>query len=146
VTFNRTTGLSSDPTHVVARLAPGHLSWEGIAPYPSGVMYYGDENRPGTGTAGGAYFIPTTPVERSAGSLQFSLTAGSVYGCTRIGTLNDLTAEWTGGVFDKFGAHFYASVQQNISGHGVVLALRAGDSMTSAAPFAPNQSSADSGA
>jgi hypothetical protein len=67
-------------------------------------MYYGDENRPGTGTAGGAYFIPTTPVERSAGSLQFSPTAGSVYGCTRIGTLNDLTAEWTGGVFDKFGA------------------------------------------
>ena len=42
-------------------------------------------------------------------------------GCARIGTLNDLTAEWTGGVFDASGTHFYVSVQHNISGHGVVL-------------------------
>ncbi len=42
-------------------------------------------------------------------------------GCVRIGTLNDLTAEWTGGIFDGSGNHFYVSVQHNISGHGVIL-------------------------
>jgi Alkaline phosphatase PhoX len=42
-------------------------------------------------------------------------------GCVRIGTLNDLTAEWTGGIFDATGNHFYVSVQHNVTGHGVVL-------------------------
>jgi secreted PhoX family phosphatase len=35
--------------------------------------------------------------------------------------LNDLTAEWTGGIFDADGRHFYVSVQHNISGSGVIL-------------------------
>src|SRR4029453_8300548 len=30
-------------------------------------------------------------------------------GCARVGTLNDLTAEWTGGLFDGWGTHFYVS-------------------------------------
>lgn len=42
-------------------------------------------------------------------------------GCLRIGTLNDLTAEWTGGFFDPSGKHFYVSIQHNITGKGVVL-------------------------
>ena len=42
-------------------------------------------------------------------------------GCARIASLNDLTAEWTGGIFDGTGTHFYVSVQHNITGHGVVL-------------------------
>jgi secreted PhoX family phosphatase len=42
-------------------------------------------------------------------------------GCVRIGTLNDLTAEWTGGIFDASGQHFYVSVQHNISGFGTIL-------------------------
>jgi len=42
-------------------------------------------------------------------------------GCIRVGTLNDLNAEWTGGIFDGFGRHFYVSVQHNVTGHGVVL-------------------------
>jgi secreted PhoX family phosphatase len=42
-------------------------------------------------------------------------------GCARIATLNDLNAEWTGGVFDASGTHLYISVQHNITGHGVVL-------------------------
>jgi hypothetical protein len=42
-------------------------------------------------------------------------------GCLRIGTLNDLSAEWTGGIFDASGAHFYVSIQHNVTGHGVVL-------------------------
>jgi hypothetical protein len=42
-------------------------------------------------------------------------------GCGRIGTLNDLTAEWTGGIFDAAGEHFYVSVQHNISGKPTIL-------------------------
>lgn len=42
-------------------------------------------------------------------------------GCVRVATLNDLTAEWSGGLFDETGTHFYVSVQHNVTGHGVVL-------------------------
>jgi hypothetical protein len=42
-------------------------------------------------------------------------------GCVRVATLNDLTAEWTGGIFDASGRHFYVSVQHNISGAGTIL-------------------------
>jgi hypothetical protein len=39
-------------------------------------------------------------------------------GCLRIATLNDLSAEWTGGASGK---HFYVSVQHNKSGFGTIL-------------------------
>ena len=42
-------------------------------------------------------------------------------GCVRMATLNDLTAEWTGGIFDAGGQHFYVSVQHNVSGSGTIL-------------------------
>ena len=42
-------------------------------------------------------------------------------GCIRIGTLNDGGAEWTGGLFNADGSHFYVSVQHNKTGHGVIL-------------------------
>ena len=42
-------------------------------------------------------------------------------GCVRIATLNDLTAEWTGGIFDATGKHFYVSIQHNISGKATIL-------------------------
>jgi hypothetical protein len=42
-------------------------------------------------------------------------------GCIRIGSLNDLDAEWTGGFFDPTGEHFYVSVQHNSSGFGTIL-------------------------
>jgi hypothetical protein len=42
-------------------------------------------------------------------------------GCIRVATLNDLTAEWTGGIFDASGTHFYVSIQHNISGTGRVI-------------------------
>ena len=52
--------------------------------YPNGVLYYGDENRPSTGTPGGAYFkfIPTTPWPGGTISnlSQSPLTAGTIYG------------------------------------------------------------------
>ncbi|HZD54543.1 MAG TPA: alkaline phosphatase PhoX, partial [Woeseiaceae bacterium] len=41
--------------------------------------------------------------------------------CVRVMSLNDLNAEWTGGVFDASGKHFYVSVQHNVTGHGVIL-------------------------
>jgi uncharacterized protein DUF839 len=289
VTFSRASGTISGGTgaaNIVTRPAVGRLAFEGLALYPNGVLYYGDENRPATGTPGGAYFkfIPTTP-RTTGGNItdlsQSPLAAGTVYGlrlgkrsgntdygqgtntglgtwinvdgaksnlrtaastnkltgyyrpedaeidpgalaqgnvrfcanntgnegddhtwgeticvtdgtlvqatantatpevqylvigtadfammdnlayepgrgnwiihedgdgpsegrnndlwsclddgddadtlsdgCVRVGTLNDLTAEWTGGIFDRFGDHFYVSVQHNASGHGVVL-------------------------
>jgi hypothetical protein len=82
VVFNRAAGVSSDPAHVVARPAPGRLSWESIALYPSGVMYYGDENRPSNGTPGGAYFkfIPAAPWNGMQGLANSPLAAGTVYG------------------------------------------------------------------
>jgi hypothetical protein len=44
-------------------------------------------------------------------------------GCIRIATLNDLTAERTGGVFDACGKRFWVSIQHNVTGHGVVLEI-----------------------
>ncbi len=41
-------------------------------------------------------------------------------GCVRVATLNDPTAEWTGGIFDSSGKRFFVSVQHNITGHGIV--------------------------
>jgi len=41
--------------------------------------------------------------------------------CVRVMTLNDLTAEPTGGFFNGNGKHYYVSIQHNITGHGVIL-------------------------
>jgi Alkaline phosphatase PhoX len=49
-------------------------------------------------------------------------------GCVRIASLNDTTAEWTGGFFDASGTNFYVSVQHNISGYGTILKITGWDS------------------
>ncbi len=41
--------------------------------------------------------------------------------CVKVMTLNDLTAESTGGVFDGSGTRYFVSIQHNITGHGVIL-------------------------
>jgi hypothetical protein len=41
--------------------------------------------------------------------------------CIKVMTLNDLSAESTGGIFDAGGRHYYVSIQHNITGHGVIL-------------------------
>jgi secreted PhoX family phosphatase len=41
--------------------------------------------------------------------------------CVKLMTLNDLTAEPTGGVFDGSGKRYFVSIQHNITGHGVIL-------------------------
>ena len=56
VVINNADNTTSDPAHVMYRPALGNLSFEGVAVYPNGVIYYGDENRPSKGNAGGAYF------------------------------------------------------------------------------------------
>ena len=88
VLFNRVTGATSGGTgaaNIVTRPAAGRLAFEGIALYPNGVMYYGDENRPLNGTAGGAYFkfIPATPWTGGAPITNLAdspLASGSVFG------------------------------------------------------------------
>jgi Alkaline phosphatase PhoX len=44
-------------------------------------------------------------------------------GCVRVGTLNDLTAEWTGGIFDASGTRFFVSIQHNISRRSAVIEI-----------------------
>ena len=67
VVYNRVTGTASGGTgaqNVTPRWALGRLSFEGLAILPNGVVYYGDELRPGpNGTPGGAYykFVPSSP-------------------------------------------------------------------------------------
>jgi secreted PhoX family phosphatase len=89
VQLNRATGVFSGGTgaqNLIARPALGRLSFEGLAIFPNGVVYYGDENRPSVGTPGGAYFkfIPTSLRNPSAGPItsldQSPLTAGSIFG------------------------------------------------------------------
>jgi hypothetical protein len=87
VVFDRVAGTASGGTgaaNVAIRRALGRLSFEGLALYPNGLLYYGDENRPATGTPGGAYFkfIPMTPW--AGGTIsdlsQSPLTSGTIYG------------------------------------------------------------------
>ncbi|MCU1429267.1 MAG: hypothetical protein JWL83_3267 [Actinomycetia bacterium] len=92
VVYDRVAGTFSgaDAANVVRRDSLGRLSFEGLAIYPNGVTYYGDENRPANGTPGGAYFkyVPTTPW--SGGTLtdlsQSPFASGSVSGL-RLGKL-----------------------------------------------------------
>ena len=87
VLFDRISGTLSgaDAGNVATRPAVGRLAFEGIALYPNGVMYYGDENRPSNGTPGGAYFkfIPGVPWVGGAPITNLSqspLISGAVFG------------------------------------------------------------------
>lgn len=87
VSLNRGTGVFTGgvgTANLVRRSQIGRLSFEGHGLLPNGVMYYGDENRPGNGSPGGAYFkfVPQSPWD---GTTPISwpstpLAAGSVYG------------------------------------------------------------------
>jgi secreted PhoX family phosphatase len=83
VTVNRAAATTSDPIHVVARIALGQLSYEGIVLLPDGTTYYADERRPSSGkAAGGIYkFVPASPWPGSAAITNLSqspLASGSV--------------------------------------------------------------------
>jgi secreted PhoX family phosphatase len=89
VTLNRATSTFSGgtgATNLAARPALGRLSFEGLALYANGLVYYGDEQRPTNGTPGGSYFkfVPTTPRDPNAPAItslsQSPLAAGKVFG------------------------------------------------------------------
>jgi hypothetical protein len=89
VVLDRTTGTFSGGVsagNFATLTALGKLSFEGLGLYSNGVLYYGDENRPGTGTPGGAYFkfIPTNPRPANAGPItnlaESPLASGTIYG------------------------------------------------------------------
>lgn len=66
VTLNRAAHTASGGVgagNIAYRGALGNLSFEGLALFGNGVTYYGDENRPSSGNAGGAIykFVPSTP-------------------------------------------------------------------------------------
>jgi hypothetical protein len=89
VALDRATGVFSGGTgagNLIALPAVGRLSFESLALYPNGLLYYGDENRPLAGTAGGAYFrfVPTDPYDPSDGPItdltDSPLRSGSIAG------------------------------------------------------------------
>jgi len=89
VTLDRTSGTFTGGTgagNFAVRPALGRLSFEGLAIYDNGLVYYGDENRPGGGNPGGAYFkfVPATPYNPASGPItdlsQSPLAGGTVYG------------------------------------------------------------------
>lgn len=98
VTLDRTTGVFSGgtgATNFARRNAVGRLSFEGHGLLPNGVMYYGDENRPSSGTPGGAYFkfVPATPYvggSTIASLAQSPLASGKIFGL-RLGLNNGNT-------------------------------------------------------
>lgn len=97
---------TSDPAHVAFLPALGMMSFEGFALYPNGVLYMTDENRPGSGNAGGAIFkfVPSSPwvsgnpAITSLASSPF--TAGGVYGL-RVGKRSGNTDYGQGNEFGR---------------------------------------------
>lgn len=92
--LDRATGAVTDPSHIVKRTAFPVLAFEGLAVLPSGVVYAGDELRPGDrddangepipDADGGALFkfVPHTPRTGSASITRLDdspLVAGAVY-------------------------------------------------------------------
>lgn len=43
--------------------------------------------------------------------------------CVKVATINDLTAETSGGVFNATGTEYYVSIQHNKTGHGIVVKI-----------------------
>jgi hypothetical protein len=99
VTLDRATGTFSGGVGTkdfTALPALGRNSFEGFGILPNGVAYFGDENRPNVGTAGGAYFkfIPSVlwtegdpPITDLARS---PFASGSIYGL-RVGLRSGAT-------------------------------------------------------
>ena len=97
--------ITSDPAHVAYRPAMGQLSYEGVGIYPNGVTYYGDENRPGSGNPGGAYFkfVPAALWMGGAAITDLNnspLVAGTIYGM-RVGKRSGSTDYGQGNEFGR---------------------------------------------
>jgi hypothetical protein len=57
-TISGTTISDANAANIAVRSALGALSFEGFGAMPNGVIYYGDEKRPGTGGVGGLGRLP----------------------------------------------------------------------------------------
>ncbi len=86
IVLERDTGETSDPARLVKRTALPVMHWEGLAILPSGVIYAGDELRPGAAADdadGGALFKFVPEIAYSGGPLanlsDSPLAAGTVY-------------------------------------------------------------------
>ena len=90
VVVDPVTGSTSGGTHpenIVNLPNLGKLSFESLALYQTGLLYYGDEQRPSKGTVGGAYFkfVPSVPwngapITTAAGLASSPLSSGTIYG------------------------------------------------------------------
>jgi secreted PhoX family phosphatase len=83
---DRATGETTDPAHVIKRTAMAAMAWEGFQVTPEGVVYGGDELRPGTGTkdADGGAIFKFIPAALYAGGMisaldKSPLVAGKTY-------------------------------------------------------------------
>jgi Bacterial protein of unknown function (DUF839) len=85
--LDRATGAVTDSVNIAKRTALPRMAWEGLEILPNGIVYAGDELRPGTGTPdidGGAIFkfIPTSPYSGGAAFTNLSQSPfvfGAVY-------------------------------------------------------------------
>lgn len=77
VTVDRDAGTTSDPAHVVRRTALPVMAWEGLTITGEGVVYGGDELRPGTaaGDANGGSMFKFVPAAAHAGGMIDTLDA-----------------------------------------------------------------------
>ncbi len=124
VITDRAAGTSTD-SRVVKRKAIGNLSFEGQVITENGVMYFGDEKRPGNGKAGGGIykFIPTNPYNPSMGVITnpnlSPFVSGKNYGM-RLGTRSGNTDYGQGseigkGVWLEINAASYSDAFGNIN-------------------------------
>ncbi len=136
VVLDRATGMFSGgvgAANFIARPALGRLSFEGLAILPNGVTYYGDENRPSSGTGGGAYFkfIPASLRDTSAGPIAALAdspyaTPGTVYGL-RLGLRSGNTDYGQG---TQYGLGTWILVADNLVADPDLRALAAANKLT----------------
>ena len=93
--LDRTSGAVTDSAHIAKRDALPTMAWEGLAVLPTGVVFAGDELRPGTpaDADGGAIFkfVPKTPRignDKIKNLADSPLAAGAVY-AMQVSCVND---------------------------------------------------------
>jgi hypothetical protein len=122
VTISGTTiSGGTNPGNIALRTALGALSFEGFGLLPNGVVYYGDERRPGSGGVGGrggSYFkfIPTTPWVAGSPPItnlqQSPLVSGRVFGF-RPGRNGGSFANTDAGPGNEFGRGWWVEIIEN---------------------------------
>jgi hypothetical protein len=124
----------TNPGNIAVRTALGALSFEGFGVMPNGVIYYGDEKRPGTapggtgavgGLGGSLYkFIPTTPWvvgDPPISSLaQSPLASGRVFGF-RPGRNGGSFSNTDAGPGNEFGRGWWIEIVENQVINGVTI-------------------------